>query len=30
MSHEAGAHAPYVDGDHVKLGSLPPIAFFSK
>ena len=30
VTHRAGAHARYVDGDHKKLVNLGPIAFFKK
>ena len=30
LTHRAGAHSRYADGDHIKLLSLGPIALFNK
>ena len=30
VTHRAGAHARYVDGDHIRLVHLGPIALFNK
>ena len=30
VTHRAGAHARYVDGDHIRLVNLRPIALFNK
>ena len=30
VTHRAGAHARYADGDHIKLVKLGPYAFFNK
>ena len=30
VTHRAGAHARYVDGDHIRLVNLGPVALFNK
>ena len=30
VTHRAGAHAQYADGDHMRLINLGPIAFFNR
>ena len=30
ISHRAGVHSRYADGDHIRLVNLGPIAFFIK
>ena len=30
VTHRAGAHNRYVDGDHIRLGNLGPKALFNK